>query len=402
MPLFGDKARELEERLARLGVRAEDLEESFVHSGGKGGQNVNKVATCVVLVHRPTGIAVKCQRERTQGANRLIARQHARRQDRGAAPGRRQQAAAGGREASAARSGGARGARSRGCCATSTRSRTRRRGVARLLRRLTLYDAIAPIYDEWQTWSGMTPFAHVAAAKLAPAARSRSRRAAARRAAIVPRCSTSAAAPGRCWSRCAATHPAWRLAGVDAQRRDAGRRARASRRASGRRRGRAARSLARRCRSPAAFDVCTAPSTTRSTTSRTRRRWRATFARRRGRAAPGRPARLRCHQPARVRGLVATASDDFARRRLVAAHRRPLRSGRPRSRRADVTLERGGRTGRFQIRERYFGRDGRSRAALRGRRLRGRAGETGRPSRSEASGKTWWAARLALMTPFAP
>ena len=75
MPLSGDRARALEERLARLGVRAEDLEESFVHSGGKGGQNVNKVATCVVLVHRPTGIAVKCQRERTQGANRLIARQ---------------------------------------------------------------------------------------------------------------------------------------------------------------------------------------------------------------------------------------------------------------------------------------------------------------------------------------
>jgi protein subunit release factor B len=74
MPLGGDKARALEERLAKLGVRAEDLEESFVHSGGKGGQNVNKVATCVVLVHRPTGIAVKCQRERTQGANRLVAR----------------------------------------------------------------------------------------------------------------------------------------------------------------------------------------------------------------------------------------------------------------------------------------------------------------------------------------
>jgi protein subunit release factor B len=74
MPLFGDKARELEERLARLGVRSEDLDESFVHSGGKGGQNVNKVATCVVLVHRPTGIAVKCQRERSQGANRLVAR----------------------------------------------------------------------------------------------------------------------------------------------------------------------------------------------------------------------------------------------------------------------------------------------------------------------------------------
>jgi peptide chain release factor len=74
MPLFGDRARELEARLARLGVRPEDLDESFVHSGGKGGQNVNKVATCVVLVHRPSGIAVKCQRERTQAANRLVAR----------------------------------------------------------------------------------------------------------------------------------------------------------------------------------------------------------------------------------------------------------------------------------------------------------------------------------------
>jgi protein subunit release factor B len=75
MPLFGDRARALGERLARLGVRDEDLDESFVHAGGKGGQNVNKVATCVVLVHRPTGMAVKCQRERTQGANRLVARQ---------------------------------------------------------------------------------------------------------------------------------------------------------------------------------------------------------------------------------------------------------------------------------------------------------------------------------------
>ena len=74
MPLYGDKARELAERLARLGVREEDLEESFVHSGGKGGQNVNKVATCVVLRHRPTGLAVKCQEERSQALNRFLAR----------------------------------------------------------------------------------------------------------------------------------------------------------------------------------------------------------------------------------------------------------------------------------------------------------------------------------------
>jgi protein subunit release factor B len=74
MPLSGDRARAVAARLAALGVREEDLDESFVHSGGKGGQNVNKVATCVLLVHRPSGTFVKCQRERTQGANRLVAR----------------------------------------------------------------------------------------------------------------------------------------------------------------------------------------------------------------------------------------------------------------------------------------------------------------------------------------
>ena len=74
MPLSGDRARAVAARLAALGISEDDLEESFVTSGGKGGQNVNKVATCVLLVHRPTGLFVKCQRERTQGANRLIAR----------------------------------------------------------------------------------------------------------------------------------------------------------------------------------------------------------------------------------------------------------------------------------------------------------------------------------------
>jgi len=74
LPLHSDRARAVAARLEALGIREEDLDETFVHAGGKGGQNVNKVATCVVLVHRPSGTAVKCQRERTQGQNRLVAR----------------------------------------------------------------------------------------------------------------------------------------------------------------------------------------------------------------------------------------------------------------------------------------------------------------------------------------
>jgi len=60
--------------MRRLGVTEQDLDESFVRSGGPGGQNVNKVATCVVLRHRPSGIEVRCQQERSQALNRFLAR----------------------------------------------------------------------------------------------------------------------------------------------------------------------------------------------------------------------------------------------------------------------------------------------------------------------------------------
>ena len=60
--------------MAALGVREADIDETFVRSGGHGGQNVNKTSTCVMLVHRPTRIQVKCQDTRQQALNRFLAR----------------------------------------------------------------------------------------------------------------------------------------------------------------------------------------------------------------------------------------------------------------------------------------------------------------------------------------
>ena len=73
-PVSLEKENQLAQRMAALGVREADIEESFVRSGGHGGQNVNKTSTCVMLLHRPTGLQVKCQATRQQGLNRFIAR----------------------------------------------------------------------------------------------------------------------------------------------------------------------------------------------------------------------------------------------------------------------------------------------------------------------------------------
>ncbi len=61
------------EKLAALGVRLADVEERFVRGTGPGGQKINKTSSTVCLRHGPTGLEVRCQRERSQGANREVA-----------------------------------------------------------------------------------------------------------------------------------------------------------------------------------------------------------------------------------------------------------------------------------------------------------------------------------------
>lgn len=73
-PVTEQKAADLAARMARLGIREEDLTESFIRGSGSGGQKVNKTSSCVQILHRPTGIEIRCQRERSQAMNRYFAR----------------------------------------------------------------------------------------------------------------------------------------------------------------------------------------------------------------------------------------------------------------------------------------------------------------------------------------
>jgi len=69
-----EKNRWLREKMEALQIYEKDIEEKFVRSSGHGGQNVNKTSTCVYLKHIPTGIEVKCMRDRNQSINRYLAR----------------------------------------------------------------------------------------------------------------------------------------------------------------------------------------------------------------------------------------------------------------------------------------------------------------------------------------
>jgi protein subunit release factor B len=74
MPGFGvtpKKEAELRARMEACGLRETDLEERFVRSRGPGGRNVDHTATCVHLLHGPTGIDVKMQKTRSQALNRF-------------------------------------------------------------------------------------------------------------------------------------------------------------------------------------------------------------------------------------------------------------------------------------------------------------------------------------------
>ena len=74
MSVSSEKEKVLLKRMRNLGVLQSDFQESFIRSSGPGGQKVNKSSSCVFLVHIPTGLSVKCQKERSQSLNRFLAR----------------------------------------------------------------------------------------------------------------------------------------------------------------------------------------------------------------------------------------------------------------------------------------------------------------------------------------
>ena len=73
-PVSVEKENQLLERMKTLGIEEADLKETFIRGGGPGGQKINKTASTVCLRHEPSGIEVRCSRERSQAMNRFFAR----------------------------------------------------------------------------------------------------------------------------------------------------------------------------------------------------------------------------------------------------------------------------------------------------------------------------------------
>ena len=74
MPITPHKWDEIKQKMEQLGIKEEDIEEKFILGTGKGGQKVNKTASCVYIKHIPTRIEVKCQKSRSRELNRFLAR----------------------------------------------------------------------------------------------------------------------------------------------------------------------------------------------------------------------------------------------------------------------------------------------------------------------------------------
>ncbi|MBS0615539.1 MAG: peptide chain release factor-like protein [Verrucomicrobia bacterium] len=74
MGITKEKEEGVRRQMLALGIREEDLIEKFILGSGRGGQNLQKTSSCVYLKHIPTGIEVKCQKDRSQAVNRILAR----------------------------------------------------------------------------------------------------------------------------------------------------------------------------------------------------------------------------------------------------------------------------------------------------------------------------------------
>ncbi len=72
--ITGEKWEKLNERMEKLGILEQDLDEHFIRGSGKGGQKINKTSSCVQLIHAPSAIEIRCQKTRSQSDNRYWAR----------------------------------------------------------------------------------------------------------------------------------------------------------------------------------------------------------------------------------------------------------------------------------------------------------------------------------------
>jgi len=71
--LTDKKYNEILRLIGQLGVDLSDIEEKFIHGGGRGGQKLNKATNTVQLRHLPTGIIIKYQKHRERAMNRILA-----------------------------------------------------------------------------------------------------------------------------------------------------------------------------------------------------------------------------------------------------------------------------------------------------------------------------------------